>query len=138
MKDHLIDFGLENPETTVKQTIKVDLEGDGIDEELIYADNKIEGTFEEVKKGDNALLIFRKYVDGKAIDQMLDYNIITEEPEYPSPYRLLYNVMNIVDLDGDGVMEAIVNNQYYEGFGWSIYKLKDNLLEQVAANGIGA
>ena len=138
MKEHLIEVGLENPETTVKQTIKVDLEGDGIDEELIYTDNKIEGTFEEVKKGDNAVLIFRRYVDGKPINQVLDEHIIKEDPEYPSPYRLLFSVDSIADIDGDGVMEIIVNNQYYEGFGWSIYKLKDNQLEQVAANGIGA
>jgi hypothetical protein len=138
VKEHLIEIGLENPETTVKQSIKVDLEGDGIDEVLIYADNKIEGSFDEVKKGDNAVVIFRKYTDGKAIDQLLDYYIIMEDPEYSTPYRMLYGVENVADLDGDGIMEIIVNQWYYEGFGWNIYKLIDNKLELVASNGLGA
>ena len=138
VKTYLIESGLENPETTVKQSIKVDLEGDGTDEFLIYADNMIEDNFSEVKKGDNSVLIFRKYQDGKAIDQVLDQYIITENPEYSSPYRLLFNVDTIADLDGDGTMEVIVKNWYYEGIGWSIYKLKDNKLELVASNGIGA
>jgi hypothetical protein len=138
VKNYLIECGIEKPDTTVKQSIRVDLEGDGTDEILINADNKIEGSFDEVKKGDNAVLIFRKFVDGKAIDQILEQYIITEEPEYPSPYRLLYGVETIADLDGDGIMEIIVENSYYEGFGWSIYKLIDNRLELVASNGIGA
>lgn len=82
--------------------------------------------------------MLRRYVDGKAIDQVLEQHIILEEPEFPSPYRLLYSVDTIADLDGDGIMEVIVFTQYYEGLGWSIYKLIDDRLELVASNGIGA
>lgn len=138
VNNYLIEVGLENPETTIKQSIKVDLDGDGVEEIIIAANNKIEDTFEETKKGDNAVVIFRKFVDGQAIDQLLDYYILIDEPEYSSPYRLLYNVESIADLDGDGILEIITRNWYYEGFGWSIYKLIDNKLELVASNGIGA
>lgn len=138
VKDYLIESGIEEPNTTVKQIVNVDLEGDGTDEILIVADNKNDDSFDEVKIGDNALLIFRKYVDGKAVDQILEQHIIIDEPEYPSPYRLLYGVDTIADLDGDGIMEIIVQSSYYEGFGWTIYKLIDNRLEIVASNGVGA
>ncbi|TAH64515.1 MAG: hypothetical protein EWM47_12415 [Anaerolineaceae bacterium] len=82
--------------------------------------------------------MFRKYVDGEAVDQVLLEHIIIEDPEYPSPYRLLFSVDSIADLDGDGIMELIVFSQYYEGLGWSIFKLIDNNLELVASNGLGA
>lgn len=138
VKDYLIEYGIENPDSTLKQSIRVDLDGDGTDEELIYADNKIEDTFDEIKKGDNAVVIFRRYVDGMPMDQVLDEHIIKEDPEYPSPYRLLFSVDSIADLDGDGIMEVIVESWYYEGFAWSIYKLIGDRLELVASNGIGA
>lgn len=54
------------------------------------------------------------------------------------PMILLFSVDSIADLDGDGIMELIISSQYYEGFGWSIYKLIDKRLELVASNGMGA
>ena len=138
VKEYLVDYGIETPETSIKQIISVDLEGDGTDEMLIAANNTIDDQFEEVEKGDNALLIFRKIVDGEVIDQIVEKDIRLEEEEYPSIYRVLFRVETIADLDGDSVMEVIIRSWYYEGEGWSIYKLIDGCLELVASNGLGA
>jgi hypothetical protein len=138
VQDYLLENGIESPETSIKQIISVDLEGDGTDEMLIAADNTIDDQFEQVKKGDNAVLVFRKVVDGEVIDQIVEQDIKLEDDEYPSFYRVLFRIETIADLDGDSVMEVIVRSWYYEGKGWSIYKLIDNRLELVASNGLGA
>lgn len=138
MKEHLKGYGLENPETTIKQIIKVDLDGEGTDEVLIAADNTIDYQFEEVKKGDNAVLLFRKLVDGEVMNQVIEQDIRVKEEEYPSLYRILSRVDMIADLDGDNELEVIIKSWYYEGAFWSIYKLIDNRLELVTSNGYGA
>jgi len=138
VKSYLEDYGVESPETTIKQIISVDLEGDKTEEMLIAADNTIEDQFEQVKKGDNAVLLFRKVVDGEVIDQIVEEDIKLKEEEHSSFYRTLFRVETIADLDGDSVMEIIVRSWYYEGEGWSIYKLIDSRLELVASNGLGA
>jgi hypothetical protein len=138
VKDYLLENGIESPETSIKQIVSVDLEGDGTEEMLIAADNTIDDQFEQVKKGDNAVLVFRKVVDGEVIDQIVEQDIRLEDDEYPSLYRVLLRVETIADLDGDSVMEVIVRSWYYEGEGWSIYKLIDNRLELVSSNGLGA
>ena len=58
--------GVENPETALKQVLHVDLDGDGTQEVFIAADNTIDDQFTQVKKGDNAILIFSKMVDGES------------------------------------------------------------------------
>lgn len=129
--------GVDEPETTLKQVISVDLDGDGIDEALISADNAVDGQMAEVKKGDNAALIFCRIVDGQPVDQLVDSYIVTKDPEYITPYRLLYAVETCADLDGDGVLEVIIKSWYYEGVTYSVYKLSGNQLELVASNGVG-
>lgn len=136
-KDLLGRGGVENPDTTLKQVIRVDLEGDGTEEVLIAANNTQDDQFEEVQKGDNALIVFRKVVNGEVIDQVVDQDIRLEVEEYPSIYRILFQVDAIADLDGDGVMEVIIRSWYYEGEGWGVYKLIDNKLELVTSNGWG-
>ena len=68
---------------------------------------------------------------------MIDKHILLEDVQETSIYRLLFRVETFADLDGDGVLEVIVRDWYYEGEGWSVYKLIDNRLVLVASNGAG-
>jgi len=138
VKNLMIKEGLKNPDTTLKQVIKVDLDGDGTEEVLITADNTINDKFEQVTKGDNAIFIFRKLVNGKVVDQVVEKDIRLENEEVVSLYRLLFRIETFSDLDGDGIMEVIIKSWYYEGEGWFVYKLIDNRLELVASNGSGS
>ncbi len=138
VKNLMIKEGLKNPDTSLKQVIKVDLDGDGTEEVLITADNTINDKFEQVMKGDNAILIFRKLVNGKVVDQVVEKDIRLKNEEVVSLYRLLYRIETFSDLDCDGIMEVIIKSWYYEGEGWFVYKLIDNRLELVASNGSGS
>lgn len=137
VEDLLTQEGLAGPVTELKQVITVDLDGDGTDEMLAAADNTEDGQFEQIKEGDNALLVFRKIVDGQPVDQILDSYIVTEDPDYVTVYRILYAVQTCADLDGDGTLEVVVKSWYYEGVIYSIYKLIGDRLELVASNGVG-
>ena len=44
---------------------------------------------------------------------------------------LTYRVAGLVDADGDGVMEVLVNYVYYEGGGARLYRIKGDKVEQV-------
>lgn len=129
--------GVADPVTELKQVISVDLDGDGTDEILIAADNTVDGQFEQVGKGDNAVLIFRKMIDGQPVDQLVDSYILTEDLDYASVYRILYETMTCADLDGDGVLEVVIKSWYYEGVTYSVYKLVGDHLELAASNGVG-
>ena len=129
--------GVENPATELKQIVSVDLDGDGTDEVLLAADNTVDGQFEQVGKGDNAVLIFRKMVGGQPVDQLVDSYILTEDLDYVSIYQVLYEVMTCADLDGDGTLEVVVKSWYYEGVTYSIYTLEGNHLALVSSNGVG-
>lgn len=137
-KNLIMKEGLKNPDTTLKQVIRVDLDGDGTEEVLITADNTIDDQFEQVKKGDNAIVLFRKLVNGKVVDQVVEKDIRLKNEEVASYYRPLFRVETFSDLDGDGIMEVIIKSWYYEGEGWFVYKLIDNRLVLVASNGSGA
>ena len=136
-EDMIAGTGVEDPVTELKQVISVDLNGDGTDEVLIAADNTADGQFEQAGEGDNAVLIFRKMVDGQPVDQLVDSYILTEDLDYASVYRLLYEVMTCTDLDGDGTLEVVVKSWYYEGVTYSVYRLDGDHLEMAASNGVG-
>lgn len=130
--------GLDVPDISLKQVIRVDLDGDGTEEVLISANNTVNGQFEQVKKGDYAICIFRKLMGDKVEDQVVEKDIRLEEEQETTLYRNLFSIESVADLDGDGIMEVVLRSWYYEGEGWAVYKLKDGRLEQVASNGVGA
>jgi hypothetical protein len=137
VKKHLEEAGVPNSKTNLKQVIRVDLEGDSTEEVLISADNTNDYEFEQVKKGDNAIILFRKIINGKVIDQVVEQDIRKEDEKEVSIFRYLFRIENFADLDGDGTMEVIIRHWYYEGESWGIYKLKDNKLVLIASNGFG-
>ena len=126
-----------NVPTAVKQLIRVDLNGDGIEEVLMSAGNKPDDTFDPTHKGDHSFILFRNLVKGKVQEQVVEGSLVHEEPEVQTLFRISFEVSGIADLDGDGVMEVIIRNWYYEGEGYGVYKLIDNKLVYVAGNGWG-
>jgi hypothetical protein len=47
-------------------------------------------------------------------------------------------VSAVGDVDGDGRMEVIVQADYYEGGGSTVYRVKGNKLEALTSCGCGA
>ena len=151
--------GLPNAKPNIVQLLKIDLEGDGVDEVVLCAQNIVPhdtGAFTwDMGKplvgtgigfpsgsytGDYSLLLLRKIVNGQVREIPLGQFIALKDGtpidgEQVSPF--LYKLCQFADLDGDGVLEIIVSEHYYEGYRSQVFTVKGDKLVRVLVNGSG-
>lgn len=137
--------GFVRPKINITQILRIDLEGDGIEEVLVSATHLAEGLSVDggpmavhAKPGDYTLVFLRKLVKGRARDIILVeayYPRATAEPWTPPEQ---HSVAAVLDLNGDGKMEIIVHGMYYEGSWSSVFRLVGNKAENVFGCGCGA
>ena len=138
VKEYLGRNGLPDAEPNIMQIFRVDLEGDGQDEVIIYAqniiDNVVEATTWEMdkplsvganfpegtKKGNYSVLLLRKIVGGKVREIPLSQFLDLKDGKPPS----LHKIYQFADLNGDGVMEIIVGEYSCEGVSYIVYEIK--------------
>ena len=135
----LADLGIDDPDPAVAQVVRADLSGDGTDEVLVVAEQlAIPETFEG-RPGDYSVLFLRQVVDGQVRTTVLDDYLKEPADELDqSPYILVYRVSAIADLNGDGGMEVVVEEGYYEGSATTVRAVgADGALEEVLAAGCG-
>ncbi len=108
-------------EMFVSQVVKVDLEGDGTDEVFISVQAS-ENYLTEFHKEEGGVLysylFMRKIVNGKVETFVLAGEQFERRPDYVT---MVFSLSGFWDMDGDGVLEAITREAYYEGFGYGIY-----------------
>jgi len=154
--DYLKENGIDADTIQITQLYRVDLEGDGTEEILIYAQNILDpvdyaewwapdvpmDTFTEelpteAKKGDYSLTLLRKTVNGAP--QNIPLTFFKAEKDSDSEEWITPSIDKIcqfVDLDGDGVLEIILGFAYYEGYGYNVYKTgPDGKVEMVLGGG---
>jgi hypothetical protein len=137
--------GLRNPQIVKQQVIKVDLEGDGVEEVLLTASNFIVGEYDSEpwlpvtrQKGKYSIVILRKVINGRVENIELAVEVChKDEPAAQGPPYASY-VPFILDADGDGQLEIFVQSNYYEGWGYNIYKSIKGKAVCVLSFGIGA
>ena len=147
LKDYLGKNGLPDATPQIMQLFRVDLDGDGMDEVVIVAQNLIgrdsaimtweretplsssQGIPRETKKGDYSLALVRKVVGGK-VNEIPIYQHITlknnvfGDAGWIPP--LLTQVYQFADVNGDGVMEVIIGMNSPEGVSYQAYTIKGN------------
>lgn len=140
----LKEKGLQKPDITIVQNYRVDLEGDGIDEVLINASNlNYDNPIPPMYKGDYNIIILRKIIKGKVNNIILHECIGLKDPDFEgdsdNPYKLqiVGKIIGIIDANGDGIMEFIIGAKYYEGYGYTLYEIKDNTPQSIIGNGWG-
>lgn len=131
----LADNGLEGEPVHIREIVKTDLEGDGIDEVLLVASNL---AAPDQNKGQYSIVLLRKVIDGKIESLFLTKqikNMLTGDWND----RLLYDyeLREIVDLDHDGVCELLLSETYHEGRFYLVYKLVDGEMQLILENGFG-
>lgn len=127
---------------SISQVFKIDLEGDGIDEVVITLNNIVfEDSNLSAKKGDYSAVILRKIVNGKVKNILVEgtfYDHIEKRADgFEHSFIFTHKVFNFLDLNGDGIMEIITGNREFEGFGVSVYEIKNGKSTQVLDNGWG-
>ncbi|HSM45146.1 MAG TPA: hypothetical protein VK969_09045 [Acidimicrobiia bacterium] len=128
----LADRGLEVAEPVIKQLFRTDLEGDGVDEVLVVAEEVTPGFIME--EGDYSIAFVRKVVDGDVQTMILGQTVVLEEAEQ---FSGAFSFGGVADFNGDGKMEVIHNGAYFESFSVSIWEYVNDDLGVVEVLGVG-
>lgn len=131
--------GIKEPKVKITKIVRVDLEGDGEDEVLISATNYFtkEGNVPNASPaGSYSFVILRRVVGGKLRTQLVDGEFYPKAKTFNAPGR--YEICAVLDLDGDGKLEVILSNDYYEG-GWTtIYRCTPDKVSELLSVACGA
>jgi len=80
-------------------------------------------------------VVYARYpsADGSVDDELLASFISMEPVDFPTPGR--YTLAAVADINGDGVMEVMVRERFWEAGGMQIFSLIDGRLTRVAGGG---
>lgn len=138
-REFLQSKGIKNPDVKITQVIRIDLEGDGTDEVLVSATNyfsKDDTVPSEAQAGSYSFVLLRREVKGGVKTSLVAGEFYPKAKTFNAPAS--YKVLAILDCDGDGTMEVIVEAGYYEG-GWTtVYRCSPQKIEEVASVACGA
>jgi hypothetical protein len=121
--------GLDVPDPIVKQLLRVDLEGDGINEVIVVAEDATLGFSQE--PGDYSIAFVRKVVQGTVETLVLGESVAVNPDE--GSLQLSYSVGAVADMNGDRQMEVILDWYYYEGSGVEVWEYLDDDIGMVKA-----
>ena len=122
--------GFQNPVVNISQILRVDLEGDGVDEVLISASHFAETTYHSVEPGDYSLVLMRKVVGDsvETVPILADYYYQEVATQFP----LVYTGVFTADLNGDGTLEVLVEAERWEGSGLIAFEIDETTVQQVS------
>ncbi|MDQ6695651.1 MAG: VCBS repeat-containing protein [Chloroflexota bacterium] len=135
VRDVLKQKGLTNPKIKLTQVLRVDLEGDGVPEVLVSATYSAHPAFPSVAAGDYSLVLLRKVIKGKTQTFVIDGEAYAKDSPFAAPNT--YTVTSVLDLNGDGTMEVVVDSRYYEGEFSTVYQVKGSDIQPVLECGCG-
>lgn len=118
----LADRGLTVENPIIKQVVRFDLDGDGVNEVVAVAEEVTGDGGIYAEEGNYSLVFMRRVVDGEVQTTILGESIVTHLGEGEIPAILTHAVAAVADLSGDGKMEIVVDEVYYEGEGWSVWE----------------
>ena len=127
--------GMEVPEPTIKQLIRSDLEGDGVNEVLVVVEEVTQGLL--LEPGDYSIAFMRKVVDGEVQTVILEETLVFDEQDR---FAGAHSFGGAADLNDDGKMELIVSSAFFEGINVAIWEhVNDDLgAVQVLQTGCGS
>ncbi|MGH8948118.1 MAG: hypothetical protein ACRDXF_04590 [Acidimicrobiia bacterium] len=116
----LAERGLDVPEPAMKQIVQVDLEGDGVNEVLVVAEDVSDGLF--AQDGDYSIAFVRRTVGGDVQTDILGESVIVTAD---NPVVDSYSYGAVADLNGDARMEIVLTTAYYEGIFVEVWEYGD-------------
>lgn len=127
--DWLKEAGVKNPELGTIQIFRVDLEGDGSDEIFISATH-LDESQHATKAGDYSVVLMRKVVGNDVVTKLVVGDVY-DSKELEITYPRTYSLANFIDLNQDGVLEAVVELRQWEDFGAIVYEIDGIDVSQV-------
>ena len=129
----LLERGLDVPDPTLKQIVQTDLEGDGVNEVLVVAEDVSEGLF--AQDGDYSIAFVRRTVGGQVQTDILGESVIVTAD---NPVVDSYSYGAVADLNGDARMEIVLTTAYYEGIFVEVWEYGDGDPVARISSGCGA
>lgn len=124
VREFLESRRISDPKVRITRILRVDLDGDGEDEVLINATNyftKDGGVpMDTPADGSYSIVLLRRVVAGKVQTEFVAGEVYPND-EANDPPPNVYKIPAVLDLNGDGKLEVIVDSQYYEGAETTIY-----------------
>ncbi len=141
VKTMLASKGLAGVQPNITRIVRVDLFGKGQDAVLIEAKSpnyKLSTGFENDPPVPNtySCVLLRMVVNGSVKTTVLG-GAFYKKNGAKGPVEE-YRIVNILDLNGDGVMEIVVSSHYYEGASEAVFEVKSGVPKQVLEAGDGA
>jgi hypothetical protein len=137
VRELLVGKGIAKPKVSIRQLLRVDLEGDGEEEVLITATHyKNEAELISAKAGDYSFVALRRVFDGKVRTQFVMGEVYPKSDT--NGLLNAFEVGGLLDLNGDGTLEVIVRSSYYEGGGTHVWQLDGGKLVNVLSVVCGA
>lgn len=147
VRDVLIKKGLKNPIVKLERVVRVDLDGDKSDEIVIAANHFAgsSGPFPPVsgQAGDYGLLLVRKVIAGKVQTLELSADVILKATTPAELEQGIQNnpdsfeLVNVLDLNGDGKMEVVTFNAIYEDSAVSAWEWDGKKFQTRLISGCG-
>jgi hypothetical protein len=133
----LASIGIDDPAAEPELVVRTDLDGDGRDEVLFQVDRVADDTTLLAEEGDYSALFLRQVVGGLVRTATVEHSVAqVDEPGYG--YLLVYDLVAVADLNGDGRMEVVIDDAYYEGSSTAVYEVAgDGSLVRVIGVGCG-
>lgn len=130
--------GFSSNKVNIRQVLRVDLEGDGVEEVVMTASNTAIPLSDETNDNTYSIIVLRKVIDNKV------ENIVLREEYYTNGKGSLgygtsaLYVPFILDANGDGIMEVFVEGIYSPGSFMDVYEVKGRNVTKVLTNGVSA
>ncbi len=147
VKDFLEQAGLKNPVIKISTIIKTDLDNDKQDEIIVAATNVNRVTYfpdSAARAGDYSVLLVRKVIAGKVQTLVLGQEVHlkgTTEADVTAGTQNnpdVWDVVNVLDLNGDGKLEILFFNAIYEDYAVSAVEWNGQKFVERLISGCGA
>lgn len=135
VKVYLNTKGLLLRPAQISRIVRVDLEGDGVDEVLIDASSiKDANSWPEKLDGYFSVVLLRKLMNGTVKTIPVATNFYQKD----NGEGIFYSLESLLDVNGDGNMEIVLGSYFSEvGQGLSIYQITGSKAKEVLFEGGG-
>ncbi|MCA9929120.1 MAG: hypothetical protein KC419_11600, partial [Anaerolineales bacterium] len=133
--DFLQAHDIAEPDVQLTGINRIDLEGDGVDEVLITAErlNGLGNGLPTAAAGDYSLVLLRQVANDTVITIPIAVKLFPEAVELADPVQ--YNILTLLDLNGNGSLEIVVEGWYYEGRFVTVYESSNRAVTAVMTVG---
>ena len=124
-------------EVNIQQLARIDLDGNGT-EEVLFEVNSHEGFMLEGPTHLVSLVGMRAIVDGEVKTFIIHDTQKTLKAGEQIHYWQRGSLLGVTDVEGDGRLEVVLGDHYYEGGYTGIFTFDGKQLKHLAGNGCGA